>query len=53
MSELVAQAPAVAGDNNVKQKVEVWFRNWRRLSRDNKSLLDTHCSPPWWRRSSW
>lgn len=39
MSELVAQAPAVAGDNNVKQKVEVWFRNWRRLSRDNKSLL--------------
>ena len=39
MSEIVNQAPPLLQPANFKERVTGWLRDWRRLSRDNKSLL--------------
>lgn len=39
MSEIVNQAPPLLQPVNFKERVTGWLRDWRRLSRDNKSLL--------------
>ena len=39
MSEVVNQAPPLLQPANFKERVTGWLRDWRRLSRDNKSLL--------------
>ncbi|MGL4753513.1 MAG: flagellar basal-body MS-ring/collar protein FliF [Aeromonadaceae bacterium] len=37
MSELVS--PAALPAPSLRERADAWFRNWRRLSRDNRSLL--------------
>ncbi|MGL4205337.1 MAG: flagellar basal-body MS-ring/collar protein FliF [Aeromonadaceae bacterium] len=39
MSELVNAAPLPGAEPSVRERLEAWWRDWRRLSRDNKSLL--------------
>lgn len=39
MSEIVNQAPPLLQPASFKERVTGWLRDWRRLSRDNKSLL--------------
>jgi flagellar basal-body M-ring protein/flagellar hook-basal body protein (fliF) len=39
MSEIVNQAPPLLQPVNFKERIAGWLRDWRRLSRDNKSLL--------------
>ena len=39
MSEIVNQSPPALQPANLMDRVGAWLRDWRRLSRDNKSLL--------------